>query len=206
MVEPLPSWSVHAQPAVAEVQIGDVEADKLIRMERAGEAEQAQGAVAQALQIPPPTVATIATTRSAGRRGPCRLACCPQDSREQPQLRSCGLVNNQRALEIYEFRKAAASGPERGQEIFYYKCWFCHNEFVQGIPQLKGLYQNSKLLSGESVNDDTVKEKIRNGGAGMAAYKYTLSASDLNDLVSYLREKCCWNSDTPPLNPRYRMR
>jgi hypothetical protein len=93
MVEPLPSWSVHAQPAVAEVQIGDVEADKLIRMERAGEAEQAQGAVAQALQIPPPTVATIATTRSAGRRGPCRLACCPQDSREQPQLRSCGLVH-----------------------------------------------------------------------------------------------------------------
>src|SRR5262249_655488 len=113
---------------------------------------------------------------------------------------------NQRAREIYEFRKAAASGPERGQEIFYYKCWFCHNEFVQGIPQLKGLYQNSKLLSGESVNDDTVKEKIRNGGAGMAAYKYTLSDPDLNDLVSYLREKCCWNSDTPPLNPRYRMR
>jgi mono/diheme cytochrome c family protein len=113
---------------------------------------------------------------------------------------------NQRALEIYEFRKAAASGPERGQEIFYYKCWFCHNEFVQGTPQLKGLYQNSKLLSGESVNDDTVKEKIRNGGAGMAAYKYTLSDADLNDLVSYLREKCCWNSDTPPLNPRYRMR
>jgi hypothetical protein len=28
---------------------------------------------------------------------------------------------NQRALEIYQFRKAAASGPERGQEIFYYK-------------------------------------------------------------------------------------
>ena len=75
-----------------------------------------------------------------------------------------------------------------------------------GNPQLKGLYQNSKLLSGESVNDDTVKEKIRNGGAGMAAYKYTLSDLDLNDLVSYLREKCCWNSDTPPLNPRYRMR
>jgi hypothetical protein len=24
--------------------------------------------------------------------------------------------------------------------------------------------------------------------------------------VSYLREKCCWDSDTPPLNPRYRMR
>src|SRR5262245_25589151 len=67
----------------------------------------------------------------------------------------------QRALEIYEFRKAAASGPERGQEIFYYKCWFCHNEFVQGIPQLKGLYQKPNLLSGESVNDDTDRKSTR---------------------------------------------
>ena len=114
--------------------------------------------------------------------------------------------NYQRSLQIYQFKKAAASGPDRGQEIFYYKCWFCHNEFVQGIPQLKGLYQKPNLLSGEGVNDDTVKEKIRNGGASMAAYKYTLSNADLNDLVSYLREKCCWDSDTPPLNPRYRMR
>ena len=113
---------------------------------------------------------------------------------------------DQRALEIYEFRKAAASGVERGQEIFYYKCWFCHNEFVQGIPQLTGLYEKPNLLSGESVNDDTVKEKIRNGGPGMAAYKYSLSDADLNDLVSYLREKCCWDSDAPPLNPRYRTR
>src|SRR5258708_20988395 len=95
---------------------------------------------------------------------------------------------NQRALEIYEFRKAAASGPERGQEIFYYKCWFCHNEFVQGIPPLTGLYQKPNLLSGESVNDDTVKEKIRNGGAGMAAYKYTFNDANVNDDVWYLRD------------------
>src|SRR5215472_976947 len=53
---------------------------------------------------------------------------------------------------------------------------------------------------------NAVKEKIRNGGTGMAGYKYTLSDADLNDLVSYLREKCCWDSYTPPLNPRYRMR
>jgi len=113
---------------------------------------------------------------------------------------------NQRALEIYEFRKAAVSGPERGQEIFYYKCWFCHNEFTQGIPQLDGLYQKDKLLSGGSVTDATVKEKIKNGGPGMAAYKYALSDADLDDLVSFVREKCCWNSDTPPLNPRFRAR
>jgi mono/diheme cytochrome c family protein len=113
---------------------------------------------------------------------------------------------NQRALEIYEFRKAAASGPERGQEIFYYKCWFCHNEFTQGIPRLDGLYQKGKLMSGETATDATVKDKIRNGGPGMAAYKYALSDADLDDLVSFVREKCCWHSDTPPLNPRFRAR
>src|SRR5262245_43949479 len=30
---------------------------------------------------------------------------------------------DQRALEIYEFRKAAKSGPARGKEIYFYKCW-----------------------------------------------------------------------------------
>jgi mono/diheme cytochrome c family protein len=112
----------------------------------------------------------------------------------------------QRSLEIYEFRKAAPSGPERGQEIFYYKCWFCHNEYTKDIPKLTGLYQRPTLLSGEPTNDETVKQKIRNGGPSMAAYKYALSDLDIDDLVSYLREKCCWNSDSPPPNPRYRMR
>src|SRR5260370_40519320 len=112
----------------------------------------------------------------------------------------------QRSLQIYEFKKAAASGPERGQEIFYYKCWFCHNEFTKDIPKLPGLYQRPALISGEPVNDDTVKAKIRDGGPGMTAYKYALSEPDLNDLVSYLREKCCWNSDSPPPNPHYRVR
>jgi len=110
---------------------------------------------------------------------------------------------NQRSLEIFEFRKAARSGVERGQEIFYYKCWFCHNEFVQDVPHIAGLYKKATMLSGEPVNDANVKEKIRNGGPGMAAYKYVLKDDDLNDLVSYLREKCCWDSDSPPPNPRY---
>jgi mono/diheme cytochrome c family protein len=112
----------------------------------------------------------------------------------------------QRSLQTYEFRKAAQSGPERGREIFYYKCWFCHNEFTKNAPQLAGLYQRETLLSGLPVNDDTVKDRIRNGGAGMAAYKYTLSEADLNDLVSFVREKCCWDSDAPPLNPSYHAR
>ena len=110
----------------------------------------------------------------------------------------------QRSLEIYEFRKAAKNGPERGQEIYYFKCWFCHNEFTQGIPKLANLYQKPTLLSGQPVNDATVKEKLRNGGPNMPAYKYALKDEDLNDVVSFIKEKGFWDNDAPPLNPRFR--
>jgi mono/diheme cytochrome c family protein len=112
----------------------------------------------------------------------------------------------QRSLETYEFKKAAQSGAERGREIFYYKCWFCHNEFTRNAPQLTGLYQRGTLLSGLPVTDENVKNRIRNGGENMAAYKYTLSDADIDDLVSFVRDKCCWNSDAPPVNPRYQAR
>ena len=112
----------------------------------------------------------------------------------------------QRSLEIYEFRKAAKSGVSRGEEIFYYKCWYCHNEYTKGTPPMEGLYKRPQLLSGQPVNDDTVKEKIRNGGPGMPAFQHALSEEDLSDLVSFVRDKCCWNSENPPSNPRYRGR
>ena len=57
---------------------------------------------------------------------------------------------NQRALEIYEFRKAAQSGPDRGQEIYFYKCWMCHNELAQGgAPKLVGLFKRPTLVTGD---------------------------------------------------------
>jgi hypothetical protein len=37
----------------------------------------------------------------------------------------------------------------------------------------------------------------------MASYKYTLSEKDIDDLVTFIREGCCWKDDEPPLNPRY---
>jgi cytochrome c5 len=113
---------------------------------------------------------------------------------------------NQRSLEIYEFRKAAKSGPERGREIFYFKCWFCHNEYTQGIPKLHDLYKRPTLVTGAAVSDDAVKNQIRNGSASMAAYKYTLSEDDIGDLLSFIKEKCCWDNDAPPLNPRFKAR
>ena len=113
---------------------------------------------------------------------------------------------NQRALEIYEFRKAAQSGPHRGQEIYYYKCWMCHNELAEGgAPKLVGLFKRANLVTGDPVSDDAVLNQIRNGSANMPAYKYVLNDADLKDLLSWLHdENCCWNSDAPPPNPRYK--
>ena len=65
---------------------------------------------------------------------------------------------------------------------------------------------NQLMINGQPVNDDTVKNQIRNGSANMAAYRYTLSDADLDDLVAFLRDECCWDSDAPPLNPRYHAR
>ncbi len=110
----------------------------------------------------------------------------------------------QRSVAIYNFRKAADHGPDRGREIFYYKCWFCHNEFAEGAPPLKGVFKRSKLLSGRPTTEDGIKDEIRNGGPGMAAYKYVLNDADLNDLAAYIRDNCCWDSNSPPPNPRYR--
>jgi mono/diheme cytochrome c family protein len=146
-----------------------------------------------------------------GRRAPVEQAsspaAAPQQAAARPQTPEPEIVDpNQRSIAIYEFKKAAASGPDRGREIFYYKCWFCHNEFAgpQSAPDLKTVFQRKQLLSGRPTTDDGIKDEIRNGGAGMAAYKYTLSEADLNDLVSYIREGCCWNSESPPPNPRFR--
>lgn len=109
----------------------------------------------------------------------------------------------QRSLEIYEFKRVAKSGAERGKEIYYYKCWFCHNDFAEGAPKLVGVYQRGTLVTGRPATDDGIKEQIREGSAGMASYKYTLSETDIEDLVTFIREGCCWKDDEPPLNPRY---
>ena len=118
----------------------------------------------------------------------------------------------QRSAEILYFKRMAESGPRRGQEIYFFKCWVCHNAYTREAgspaPTLKDLYQRPMLLSGQPVNDQTVADKIRNGGPGMPGYRYSLSDQDLNDLVGFFREGlCCWEDKEehePPLNPRFR--
>src|SRR5258708_6589379 len=93
-----------------------------------------------------------------------------------------------RPLQYYRYKRVAESGPERGRELFYFKCWQCHNEFQKTAPQLKGLYQRANLISGDPVNDATVADKVRNGGPGMPSFRHQLSDADVADGVSFVPE------------------
>jgi len=120
---------------------------------------------------------------------------------------SGGALAYQRSFAIYNLKTTAESGPARGQEIYYFKCYMCHNELAKAGPRLRDLYQRPRLLTGQPVNDQTVAEKIREGGARMPAYRYALTDTDMADLLSYIRDrKCCFEGDNPPPNPLYRYR
>ena len=115
----------------------------------------------------------------------------------------------QRSTRQYAFQLAARSGAPRGEEIYFFKCWMCHNQYTvkagTPAPLLKDLYQRPRLSDGRAVTDENVAAKIRNGGPGMPAYRHTLNDADIADLVSYVREgKCCFEGDEPPPNPWYR--
>jgi len=116
----------------------------------------------------------------------------------------------ERSVKIYNFKTTAESGPLRGEEIYYYKCWICHNQYTikagTGAIPLKDLFQRGRIVStGQPATDETVAEKIKSGSDRMPSYRYVLTDKDLEDLISYLRdEQCCFEGQEPPRNPDYR--
>lgn len=110
----------------------------------------------------------------------------------------------QRSVRIYNYTMVANSGARRGEVIYFYKCWMCHNKYTKSAPYLKDLFQRTKLVSGQPVNDQTVADMIKNGSPRMPAFRYTLTDADMADLLSYFRGgKCCYEEEEPPLNPWY---
>ena len=115
----------------------------------------------------------------------------------------------QRSGDVFYMRRMGTGGAERGKEIWYMKCWICHNDYTRAAnpnsaPTLKELYKRPVLLSGQPVNDETVAAKIKEGSARMPSYRYVLTDTDFADLLAYLREKCCWDENNPPANPRFK--
>ena len=114
----------------------------------------------------------------------------------------------QRSVQVYEYSMAAKSGATRGEVIYYYKCWICHNDYAREAgspaPALKDIFKRTTLVTGDPVNDDTVANHIRKGSPQMPAFGTALKDADIADLIAYLHNGCCYEETKPPLNPWYR--
>jgi len=111
----------------------------------------------------------------------------------------------QRSRMLDTYKVVAESGAGRGENIYFFKCWMCHNQYAKTGPLLKDLYQRKNLVAGGAVNDENVIAKIKEGGAMMPAFKFSLSDADIADLQAYFHSgKCCADCENPPLNPAYK--
>lgn len=111
----------------------------------------------------------------------------------------------QRSYRTDHYLEVAESGVDRGENIYWHKCWACHNKYQQAAPTLEGLFKQPALITGVPVNEENVAAHIKKGGPGMPSFRTTLSDSDVADVVSYLRsEKCCVEGERLPANPWYR--
>jgi streptogramin lyase/mono/diheme cytochrome c family protein len=129
---------------------------------------------------------------------------------QQPQAAPATPASNdlQRAVEVFGYNAAAKSGATRGEVIYYYKCWNCHNDYTRAAgspaPTLKGVFSRTTLVTGDSVSDETVAKQIRNGSAQMPSFGTALKDADIADLLAYLHNGCCYEETSPPVNPWYR--
>ena len=113
--------------------------------------------------------------------------------------------NLQRSSHLDSYTLLADGGALRGENIYFYKCWMCHNKYAKGGPYLKELFKRENLVTGEPVSDQSVAQFIQEGAAGMPAFKTTLSDAQISDVVTYIKEgKCCVEGEDPPKNPWYR--
>ena len=53
----------------------------------------------------------------------------------------------QRSYRINAYDLVAPSGAGRGENIYFYKCWMCHNKYTRSAPSLKGLFDRPSLVS-----------------------------------------------------------
>jgi streptogramin lyase/mono/diheme cytochrome c family protein len=110
----------------------------------------------------------------------------------------------QLSYKIDRYTELADSGPMRGLNIYWHKCFVCHNKFQKEAPRLEGLFQRDTMVTGVAPTDDNVKAQIRDGRAGMPSFRTTLSEVDIADVASYLHDpRCCVSGEYLPNNPRY---
>jgi mono/diheme cytochrome c family protein len=85
---------------------------------------------------------------------------------------------------------APAASVKKGKTVYEQWCEICHfaasNEQKIG-PGLRGIYKRGKFTDGKKVDDSTMRGWIEKGGKDMPAFKDSLSAAQIADLIAYLR-------------------
>ena len=78
---------------------------------------------------------------------------------------------------------------QSGHAVFAQHCSTCHHDrTVDPLngPGLAGLYKKPYLPSGAPANDDRVRYTIAHGRGNMPPQGYTMTDTELNDLLQYL--------------------
>ena len=160
------------------------------------------------------TVDSVRVTAQRGGRGAASATAAA------PAVEPLPVDEYDRNAELWAMQRVGKRGSPRGQEIYWMRCWICHNEYTigseatpkDGAPSLRDLFKHSTLQNGQPVTDQSVAQQIRRGGFTMPAYTTaTLTDTDMADLLAYLREKCgtfatgggCYDEHNPPPNPHY---
>ena len=129
---------------------------------------------------------------------------------QAPRPQPVAAVSNdlQRSAEVFTYRQAGASGPARGEVIYYYKCWPCHNDYTRAAgspgPSLKDIFKRPQMVTGDPMTDENVIKQIKNGSPQMPSFGTTLKDADIADIMAYLHNGCCYEEINPPKNPWYR--
>ena len=108
----------------------------------------------------------------------------------------------QRSYEVLNNNEVATSGVARGETLYFYKCWMCHNPGAAG--DKSGLV--GPLLDDVStrLTTEALASKIKNGGPRMPAFRDNFTEADIADLLAYLNSPtCCYDNQEPPKNPHY---
>ena len=78
----------------------------------------------------------------------------------------------------------------RGRHLFEDQCSICHftaSPAKKIGPGLKAIYRTGKFASGKKVDDASMRVWIENGGVDMPAFKESLTAQQISDLIAFLR-------------------
>lgn len=85
---------------------------------------------------------------------------------------------------------SAAGDEVRGKAVYQRNCAICHHAASTAKkigPGLKDVYERKTFGDGRTVSDDNMRAWIEDGGKDMPQFKNTLKASQIRDLIAYLR-------------------